>query len=152
MEVVRLLPDDFLRECEHLFDLHYEDSPRVGREGEKTIAIDAYKDLHELGLLLILAAYEGDEVVGYIVGIIHENLHHKGDLTLRTAAFYIRREHRRKGYMKELFGAFAQYAKLCGVYNVEYIVNESYPESHKLMETLGLVKLETTYTFDLGDK
>lgn len=150
MHVTRADAIWLVENCADMMDTHYAEVPRLGRENEFDLDLDRYLELEANGLLLILVAHEDDKPVGYIVGVAAANLHHKDSYSMTTAAFYMAPEYRGKGLMKELFMTMAGYAKECGVYNVKYVVNESFPAAHGMMQALGLTKLETTYNIDLG--
>lgn len=59
--------------------------------------LDRYRSLQQLGFLLALGAFVGDEMVGYCASFVMPHLHYQGTLVCQNDVIYVTPEHRANG-------------------------------------------------------
>lgn len=146
MEIRKITVDEFMLTCLPLATTHYKEVPYKADKSGKGINVDEqlYLSMESRGALVIHAAFEQGEVVGYIVGMVGVQPHTKQKI-VNIMSFYTAKIHRGKGIATRLYNVMAKECKAKGVYSSHFIVNESFPETAGYAERLGMEKLETVY-------
>ncbi len=89
--------DELRKHGEKLFRAHYDEVALNKDSMRLDLNWHAYYMLEEEGLLLSLAAWVGDEMVGYTVSHKYTHLHYKDVLVIENDVIFVQKSHRRGG-------------------------------------------------------
>lgn len=131
---------------------HYDEVPMGSRRFELDLDYELYYTLEEAGNLKIYMV--GDETtpaIGYMIIMATPLPHHKGKMAAITDCFYIVPEYRRSGAMHTLVDAVKKDLSLVGIDQFNITANVNFKGAEAMAKALGMVELETTYTFELGE-
>lgn len=140
---------DELRRYEHLFRAH-------SQEAEPDLAPfyafdwDTYRVCEEGGHLIVLAAWHGADLIGYVfAGVVRSP--HYDRVFCQHDALYVVREWRARGVGVRLIRALADEAQRRGCHR---IIMAAKPGSalHRLLPRLGFGTEETIFKRDLDDQ
>ena len=98
--------------------------------------IERYARLEELGVLLTLGVFKGDEMVGYSVNVITPHLHYRDLMTCHNDMIFIAPAHRRGSLGVRLIKATREAVKARGVQMMLWHAKENTPLA-KLLPALG---------------
>lgn len=108
-------------------------------------AWDEYRRLEQAGFLHIMAARDGEKLVGYFFAIVHPHLHYSSVLTANSDMFYIRKEYTRglagAVRLRALVRASEKMFNVLGVKKV-YIAIKLSKDLSKLFEREGYTIIE----------
>ncbi len=131
---------------------HYDEVPMGSRRFELDIDFDLYYQLEESGHLKVyLMKDEAMHYAGYLVVVATPLPHHKGKLLAITDSFYILPAYRRSGAMKSLITHAKADLEAHGIDQFNITANANFKGADAMAKALGMVELETTYTFELGE-
>ena len=131
---------------------HLQEAMPVTAEKNEFREVDykAYMEMELADSLLILVALDEGKLVGYVVGCATPSIHNKGFFEFNTTAFYTVPEQRGAGIGRILFEGLQQVCAQHGVSEINYVVSEGQPMTHEVVQKLGLIKTETTYTLKVN--
>lgn len=143
--VERILYDDFIQTCRHLYVPHYKEVPYGAGILEQDIDHESYRMLEQAGSLYVYVACHGRKPVGYMAVTVHRLLHHKNKMRAVTDTFYVTPSYRSKGVFKALVDAIEMECVANGLVALQVVTNVNFKDAEKVAESLGFTELETTY-------
>lgn len=151
MEIYRVTYDWLTTEAKDLLDRHYSEVPYVMSPDSYEVNSPLYKVIEAQGNLLCLVAKDGEELVGYVSGMVTPMMHNADKSVFMATSFYTIPERRKQGCAKELYSELVQVCAGVGIDYIHYTVNSTFPEAKALVESLGMQEVETTYSVKVGD-
>lgn len=151
MEVYRVTHDWLTENGKELLDRHYAEVPYVMSPDDYQINSPLYKAIEGQGNLLCLVVADGDELIGYVAGMVTPMMHNADKDVFMATSFYTVPERRQQGCAKLLYSELIQVCKNVGIHYVHYTVNVTFPEARALVESLGMKEVETTYSVKIGE-
>ena len=140
---------DVIDEIKPLLDLHYEEIA-----GDKDVIklnpdYNAYKIMDQRGMLKIVTARNGNELVGYCICLVRPHLHYLDSMTATNDIFYIKKEYRLGMTGVKLFKKTEDIMKQYGVQRI--IMNvKRINDVGTIFERLGYKETERVYTKIIG--
>jgi len=110
----------------------------------------AYLNLETLGSLLLVAAREAGELVGYYLGFVAPGLHYETVMTLTTGSFFLHPKARGKFAGVKLFRAVEAEARRRGVDRI-FVGVKSHKDASAVLRRLDYGVTETYYGKWIGD-
>ena len=95
--IIETTVSDKIDAMQPLFEMHHDELAKTGRQWKAAPHKAAYQALEESGSLLVLIAYQGDEIVGYSINFIGLHLHYSGLRYAHNDALFVRPELRGSG-------------------------------------------------------
>lgn len=139
------MTNEWFDEAEPLFQAHskevevYDDIPLIANRG-------VYLALQDADKILMLTARNDEELIGYLIYIINEDIHHVGSLLAQQDSYFVLKEYRKSllpvGY-RLLDEAESILSKL-GVDVVNLYVNKNV-DFGPFLEKMGYLQTDTLY-------
>lgn len=95
LKIVRGEFKDHSFDLEHIFKEHWDEIAKNKQLMQLKPDYDSYIRLDEIGKLLVLYAYVGEEVIGYSYNILNYHLHYSDLLVSFNDLLYIRPDYRK---------------------------------------------------------
>jgi GNAT superfamily N-acetyltransferase len=108
--------------------------------------VDTYTTMLDEGLMLPLAAFDGDKPIGYLNILVSTYSHDYSKLLAVADSFYIRPEYRRLGIMQELVAYAEKECKAVGIYSISLTVMAGKGGGQEFVESLGFELAELHYS------
>ena len=141
--------DDVIDEIKPLLDRHYEEIALDKDVIKLNPDYSAYKSMNMRGVIKIVTARQGDELIGYCICVVKPHLHYKDSLTAHNDIFYIKPE-----YRQGLTGVklFKETEKIMNEYGVQRIIMNVKRSNDigAIFERLGYTESERVYTKIIG--
>ena len=103
--------DEMRKFADQLFEAHYEEIALHKGSMKLDPNWHRYYVLEEQDAVVCLAAWLGEEMVGYSVSILYEHMHYKDVLVMHNDVLFVKKEHRRGGLGIKLIEATEEMAK-----------------------------------------
>lgn len=144
--------DEFMAQVGHMFTAHYDEVPNGTRKLELDVDEDLYHLLEQEGYLRCFVADVEDVAAGYMIVVASPLPHHKGHYATSTDSFYVMPEFRSMGVMRKLLSyAKDDFLKL-GIKQFNVVVNTNFLGAEDMMKAMGMIELERTFSFELGEE
>jgi len=142
-------PSDYREALASLTEAHYEDDHR---KAVAPLDVDwaLYDTLYENDVLANVAAYDGDELVGYINAIITPTPHNKDRTIAAMDALFVKESHRGQGIAKGLLSELETLVKTFGA-SWLHASFRSDKTAEGVLGSLDYRKEQVTYIKSLGD-
>ena len=138
--------EDFYKDAIPLFEAHWKELEN-DRDGiVLNIDHERYKALDDNGFLLITTARD-EELIGYIVNVVSENLHCK-ELMSENDSLYVKPEYRSQGIFSELLDFTIKTLKEMNVSKM-HIHTKVWQNFGGLLEKNNFVEIERNYELNL---
>lgn len=123
--------------AEELFQAHWNEVPLINNE-DIGVKLDwpKYKELEAGGHVAALAAYDGKNVVGYLVALADRMQQHDGYWVAQSDVIYVDPAYRDRKLAINMIKQMETYLKKSGVHFFQIMVNMTYDFS-ALPEALG---------------
>lgn len=124
-----------------LLDDHYKE---LFDEGKLNPNFDAYKDLDEKGKIVVICCKKDNELIGYILFIIMNDLHNKEIIFASEDFYYLKPKYRKGRTGIEMFKFAEKYLKIQGIDKI-LVSTQVKHDNSKLFEYLGYKNAEKIY-------
>jgi hypothetical protein len=143
--------EDTVREILPLLENHYQEIALNKDQIKLEPDWDVYKTLGEKNMLHIVFAKDGEELVGYYVGVIRPHLHYKSSLTAYNDVYFINPKARNVHMIAiRLFKFIEETLKKRGVQRMT--MNTKFHKNVGLLfERLNYEQSDIVYTKMIGD-
>lgn len=112
---------------------------------ELNINYDLYSTLEHMNKLVTLVARdENKKPTGFLVALVNEHPHHRGEMVINVDSFHVLGDQRRTGVADAMFTALQQYAESVDTTFILATV-KAYNEASKFLEKIGFDLHEKVY-------
>lgn len=148
IKYIDVKPSVYKDQYASLNEEHYKDDHRK-TSAALDIDWDMYDVLYENKALISIAAYEEENLVGYINAIISPTPHNKGKTIAAMDALFVAESHRNKGIAKELM---AKLEERCGEADVSWlhVMFRSSKVAEGVLGGMSYSKEQVTYVKSIG--
>lgn len=102
MRIIEIKATEKIEECWELLLLHREELTTHKHIMELKPDIEKYKVLEDNGLLMTLALYDEDKIVGYSVNVLVRNIHYSDLVTAQNDILYVHPAYRKGSWGMKL--------------------------------------------------
>lgn len=145
MSNITIEQEEFGEVRDEIFELAREHSKEVDRGMLPEADWDKFEVLDELGNLVIVVARDGGDIIGYLVFIVDNHIHHKSKLFAISDLLYVHPDYRNTRVFSSMVDYSESFLEDLSV-DVVLITFKSYADHPELMSTLGFGKFETVYS------